>query len=68
MVRTTMSDLARPELLVRGAPRYQAARGVQQSRILAEVLASTGYARQYAIRLLQSPAHAPLRTPIDPRD
>lgn len=59
MVRTFMSYQARRELLVRVAPRYQEARGAQKSRILDEFIATTGYARKYAIRLLHSPVRAP---------
>jgi hypothetical protein len=59
MVRTFMSHRARQELLVRVAPRYQDARGTQKSRILDEFVASTGYARKYAIRLLHGPVRAP---------
>ncbi len=54
-----MSYRARQELLVRVAPRYQDADGVQKSRILDEFVATTGYARKYAIRLLHAPVRAP---------
>ena len=43
------------------APRYREARGVLKSRILDEFVASTGYARKYAIRLLMQPVVAPAR-------
>ena len=59
MVRTFMSYQARRELLVRVAPRYQDARGAQKTRILDEFIATTGYARKYAIRLLHRPVCAP---------
>ena len=59
MVRTFMSHRARQEVLVRVAPRYQDARGLQKSRILDEFIATTGYARKYAIRLLHGPVQAP---------
>ncbi len=54
-----MSHRSRQELLVRVAPRYQDARGAQKSRILDEFIASTGYARKYAIRLLHGPVRPP---------
>ncbi len=59
MVRTFMSYRTRQEVLVRVAPRYQEARGAQKSRILDEFIATTGYARKYAIRLLHGPVQAP---------
>ena len=60
MVRTFMSYWARQEVLVQVAPRYQDARGMQKSRILDEFIATTGYARKCAIRLLHGPVRAPL--------
>ena len=59
MVRTFMSYHARQEVRARVAPRYQAANGPQKSRILDEFIATTGYARKYAIRLLHGPVRAP---------
>lgn len=59
MVRTFMSHRARQEVRVRVAPRYQEARGMQKSHILDEFIATTGYARKYAIRLLHGPVQAP---------
>jgi hypothetical protein len=52
MVRSFMSVRARREVLAQVGPRYQEARGKQKSQILNEFVATTGYARQYAIRLL----------------
>ena len=59
MVRTSMSYRARQELLVRVAPRYHEAGNAQRSRILDEFVATTGYARKDAIRLLHRPVRAP---------
>jgi predicted DNA-binding transcriptional regulator AlpA len=47
-----MSFQARRELLVTVAPRYKEAGRKQKSIILNEFIASTGYSRKYAIRLL----------------
>ena len=49
-----MSFQAKRELLRQVAPRYQAARHRQRSVILDEFVAATGYARKYAIRLLDN--------------
>ena len=51
-----MSLLTRRELLVQLVPRYREASRDQKSIILNEFIASTGYARKYAIRLLTMPA------------
>ena len=59
MVRTFMSYRARQELVVRVAPRYLEARGAQKSRILDEFIATTGYARKYAIRRLHGAMQSP---------
>jgi hypothetical protein len=59
MVRLFMSVRARREVLAQVAPRYQEAAGKQRSHILDEFVATTGYARKYAIRLCSSPVHAP---------
>ena len=69
MVRTFMSYRARQELLVRVAPRYQEASNSRKSRILDEFVATTGYARKYAIRLLRGPVRvpAPVRRTRTPR-
>jgi hypothetical protein len=53
--------------VVQVAPRYREARGVLKSRILDEFVASTGYARKYAIRLLRQPMVAPARPLVRPR-
>jgi hypothetical protein len=50
-----MSFHAKRELLAQVAPRYQQARHSQKSVILDEFVATTGYARKYAIRLLMRP-------------
>src|SRR3954467_5598700 len=64
-----MSFRARRELLSQVAPRYAEARPGQKSVILDEFLASTGYARKYAIRLLcrPLPPPGPIRRPRAPR-
>lgn len=58
-----MSYQARQELLVRVAPRYHDAGNAQKSRIFDEFVATTSYARKYAIRLLHGPmrAQAPIQ-------
>jgi hypothetical protein len=66
-VRLAMSRQARRELLVQVAPRYREAPGVLKSRILDAFVASTGYARKYAIRLLRQPVVAPARPLVRPR-
>ena len=65
-----MSFRARRELLSQVGPRYAEARHGQKSRILDEFLASTGYARKYAIRLLRRPLppSGPIRRPRAPRE
>jgi len=55
-----MSFLAKRELLARVAPRYQTATPQQKSVILDEFVATTGYARKYAIRLLAHPVTLPV--------
>jgi hypothetical protein len=64
-----MSFRAKRELLSQVAPRYAEARRGQKSVILDEFLASTGYVRKYAIRLLRQPVTppGPLRRPRPPR-
>jgi hypothetical protein len=54
-----MSVRARREVVARVAPRYQEVGGKQKSPILDEFVATTGYARKYAIRLLSSPVRTP---------
>ena len=63
-----MSFRAKRELLSQVAPRYAEARPAQKSVILDEFLASTGYARKYAIRLLRRPIPppGPIRRPRAP--
>lgn len=43
---------ARREVLAQSAPRYQEATGAQKMLLLDRVLEVTGYARKYAIQLL----------------
>jgi hypothetical protein len=64
-----MSFRAKRELLSQVAPRYAEARHAQKSMILDEFLASTGYARKYALRLLGRPVAppGPIRRPRAPR-
>ena len=50
-----MSFRSKRELLVQTAPRYQQASHAHKSLILDEFVAATGYARNYAIRLLTRP-------------
>lgn len=50
-----MSQQSRYELLLQVVPRYREATRKQKSIILDEFVASTGYSRKYAIRLLTRP-------------
>lgn len=50
-----MSFRAKRELLIQTAPRYQEASAIQKIGILNEFVAATGYARKYAIRVLNHP-------------
>ena len=54
-----MSFQARRELLTRVASRYREADPKQKTVILDEFVASTGYARKYAIKLLIAPVIGP---------
>jgi hypothetical protein len=54
-VRSNMSYQSKYELLQQMAPRYREASAALKSMILDEVVAATGYARKYAIRLLCHP-------------
>ena len=57
-----MSLESRRELLAAVAPRYRLARRAERSRILEEFVASTGYHRKYALKLLNHPrSKAPAR-------
>ena len=49
-----MSFASRRELLARVAPRYRETTVKQKTVILNEFIASTGYKRKYAIRLLSN--------------
>jgi len=68
-VRSSLSFPAKRELLARSASRYQGASHVQKSIILDEFVATTGYARKYAIRLLTHPVPpiAPIKRPRERR-
>src|SRR5258708_19667614 len=66
-VRSSMSFLAKRELLVQVASRYRDATGQQKSRILDEFVAATGYARKYAIHLLTQPELPPVQPLTRPR-
>jgi len=50
-----MSLKRRRELLAAVAPRYREAKGNVRTQILDEFVATTGYLRTYAIRLLNHP-------------
>jgi len=65
-----MSFQAKRELLGQVAPRYREASGTQKHHILDEFVATTGYARKYAIRVLGQPAvpaAGPIARPREPR-
>ena len=53
-MRLAMSHKTRRELLIQLIPRYRESGGMQKRSILDEFVASTGYSRKYAIRLLSS--------------
>ncbi len=55
-MRSHMSYRAKRELLLQIAPRYREASSVLKEVILDEFVAATGYARKYAIRLLNHTA------------
>ena len=55
-----MSYQAKRELLLQIAPRYREASSRLKEVILDEFVAATGYARNYAIRLLNHPAEQKL--------
>jgi Integrase core domain len=54
-MRSHLSYRAKRELLVQIAPRYREASSALKEVILDEFVAATGYARKYAIRLLNHP-------------
>ena len=54
-MRKVMSYKSRRELLFQVASRYREADRKERKTILSEFVASTGYARKYAIRLLNNP-------------
>ncbi len=51
-MRLAMSHKTRRELLIQLTPRYRESGSMQKRSILDEFVASTGYSRKYAIRLL----------------
>ena len=53
-MRLAMSYKTRRELLIQIVPRYRESGSMQKRAILDEFVASTGYSRKYAIRLLSS--------------
>ena len=55
-----MGYQAKRELLLQIAPRYREASSALKELILDEFVAATGYARNYAIRLLNHPAEQKL--------
>jgi hypothetical protein len=55
-----MSFQSKRELLVQVAPRYREASRLEKSVILDEFIASTAYARKYAIRVLTIPVIRPV--------
>ena len=70
-MRSHLSYRAKRELFCQIAPRYREASSALKEVILDEFVAATGYARKYAIRLLNHPVDlkltiastsAPLRT------
>jgi hypothetical protein len=63
-----MSFRSKQELLQQTAPRYQEATELQKGVILNEFVAATGYARKYAIRMLNHPGvpHVEIARPRAP--
>ena len=53
-MRLTMSFKSKRELLNQVIPRYRESNRKQKNLLLDEFIASTGYSRKYAIRLLSS--------------
>src|SRR5881227_1853632 len=66
-MRSHMSYRAKRELLSQIAPRYREASSVLKEVILDEFVAATGYARKYAIRLLNHPVDLKLTIERPPR-
>jgi hypothetical protein len=63
-VESTLSFQSRHELILRMVPRYQKASIAQKGALLDEIVATTGYARRYAMWLLNHPEemqHVPRR-------
>lgn len=63
-----MSFQSKRELLVQVAPRYREAGHKQKSAILDEFIASTGYARKYAVKVLTMPVVPPVAPIRRPRE
>ena len=59
-MRSQLSFRSKRELLLQIAPRYREASPALKTVILDELVAATGYARKYAIRLLSHPVVAKL--------
>jgi hypothetical protein len=55
-----LSAQARREVIQHMAPRYQEASTSLKAALLDETVATTGYARRYALRLLTHPPKEPL--------
>jgi len=66
-MRTIMSFASRRELLAKVWPRYREATRKQKTFILNEFIASTGYKRKYAIRMLSLPEIPTVKTIKRPR-
>lgn len=66
-MRLAMSFRTRRELLIQIIPRYREATRNQKKIILDEFVASTGYSRKYAIRLLSSKKHSVIKEIKRPR-
>jgi hypothetical protein len=64
-----MSFRSKQELVQQTAPRYQEATEAHKGTILNEFVAATGYARKYAIRVLNHPGvpHVEIERCREPR-
>ena len=64
-MRSMLSFKGKRELLAQIAPRYREVNRAQKAIILDEFVAATGYARKYAVRLLNGPIKppAPIKQP-----
>ena len=66
-MRSTMGFNAKRQLIAQVAPRYHHANQRDKTIILNELVAATGYARKYAIRLLSQPTSLATREIRRPR-